>query len=429
MTAEIAVLNGAGVALAADSAVTVSREASKIYLSADKLFQFSLNAPVAAMIYGNATLLGVPWETIIKCYRAKLGQRTFARLEDYQRDFVRFLKSDKKMFPARLQAEDIEISIVGFYAHIRNEFMKNVAEAHAQGQQLTAIQNKRMFTSLVKDELEKSKKWPSLDEMSPKRIQEMRKRYTRTIRKCRADIFEELPISQDTGRRLVDLAMEVLTRRRLLQGGTSSGVVIAGFGDEEHFPRLIRMQVLGIAIDLPLYFVEGHVAVETGREAVVVPLAQKEMVETFMEGIDPKLREMIETSTGRLFTQMSSIIIDELKAKHPKEAVALKRKVSAGLDALLAALYTEWTSFRRKGYTSPVMQMVASLPKDELGAMAESLVNLTRFKRRISNEQETVGGPIDVAVITKGDGFVWTKRKHYFAPELNPRYMARVIGR
>jgi len=58
--------------------------------------------------------------------------------------------------------------------------------------------------------------------------------------------------------------------------------------------------------------------------------------------------------------------------------------------------------------------------------MAESLVNLTKFKRRVSKEQETVGGPIDVAVITKGDGFVWIKRKHYFQPELNPRVLARL---
>lgn len=72
--------------------------------------------------------------------------------------------------------------------------------------------------------------------------------------------------------------------------------------------------------------------------------------------------------------------------------------------------------------------MVASLPKDELGTMAESLVSLTKFKRRISREQETVGGPVDVAVITKGDGFVWMKRKHYFVPGVNPRYIARVTG-
>jgi len=65
------------------------------------------------------------------------------------------------------------------------------------------------------------------------------------------------------------------------------------------------------------------------------------------------------------------------------------------------------------------------LLKDELAAMAEALVNLTKFKRRVSTARETVGGPIDVAVITKGDGFVWVKRKHYFSPDLNPRVIAR----
>ncbi len=64
------------------------------------------------------------------------------------------------------------------------------------------------------------------------------------------------------------------------------------------------------------------------------------------------------------------------------------------------------------------------LPKDELAAMAESLVNLTSFKRRISMDEETVGGPIDVAVISKGDGFIWIKRKHYFDPKLNPGFLA-----
>ena len=39
-------------------------------------------------------------------------------------------------------------------------------------------------------------------------------------------------------------------------------------------------------------------------------------------------------------------------------------------------------------------------------------------------EEETVGGPIDVAVISKGDGFVWIKRKHYFDRELNQHFFA-----
>ena len=36
-----------------------------------------------------------------------------------------------------------------------------------------------------------------------------------------------------------------------------------------------------------------------------------------------------------------------------------------------------------------------------------------------------MGGPVDVAVISKGDGFIWIKRKHYFSPELNIRYFER----
>ncbi len=39
-------------------------------------------------------------------------------------------------------------------------------------------------------------------------------------------------------------------------------------------------------------------------------------------------------------------------------------------------------------------------------------------------EQETVSDPIDVAVISKGDGFVWIKRKHYFERELNQHFFA-----
>ena len=70
------------------------------------------------------------------------------------------------------------------------------------------------------------------------------------------------------------------------------------------------------------------------------------------------------------------------------------------------------------------MTVVHMLPKDELAAMAESLINLTSFKRRVSMEEETVGGPIDVAVISKGDGFIWIKRKHYFDRELNQQFFA-----
>jgi hypothetical protein len=74
------------------------------------------------------------------------------------------------------------------------------------------------------------------------------------------------------------------------------------------------------------------------------------------------------------------------------------------------------------------LNMVLFMAKQELAHLAEALVNITSLKRKFSAGEETVAGPIDVAVISKNDGFVWVKRKHYFPSELNPRYFVRKFG-
>ncbi len=68
------------------------------------------------------------------------------------------------------------------------------------------------------------------------------------------------------------------------------------------------------------------------------------------------------------------------------------------------------------------MDAVSTLSKEDLAEMAESLIYLTYLKRRITFAQESVGGPVDVAIISKGDGFIWIKRKHYFDPKLNSNF-------
>ena len=73
MTCEVAVMNKRGIALAADSAVTLG-DGKKIYQSAEKLFSLSPTIPVAIMTYGSADMMGVPWETIIKIYAKRTRQ-------------------------------------------------------------------------------------------------------------------------------------------------------------------------------------------------------------------------------------------------------------------------------------------------------------------------------------------------------------------
>jgi hypothetical protein len=66
----------------------------------------------------------------------------------------------------------------------------------------------------------------------------------------------------------------------------------------------------------------------------------------------------------------------------------------------------------QESHTDPLTRAVAGLPRHELAGLAEALVSITAFMARMSaDEKEAVGGPIDVALISKGDGFVWIKRK------------------
>src|SRR5687768_6660851 len=101
MTAEIAVMNRQGVALAADSAVTFrGTRGPKIFSSADKIFALSKCEPIGVMIYGQAAVNEVPWETVVKVYREQLGNTSFPTVRDYAQDFLAYLATNTVLFDA-----------------------------------------------------------------------------------------------------------------------------------------------------------------------------------------------------------------------------------------------------------------------------------------------------------------------------------------
>ena len=104
MTAEIAIMNRQGIALAADSAVTIGQE--RVWQHANKLFALSPKNDVGIMIYGGGHFIGHPWETVIKCYRKTIGNKKFGTIEECSNHFVEFLKS-KEISDATQEANSL----------------------------------------------------------------------------------------------------------------------------------------------------------------------------------------------------------------------------------------------------------------------------------------------------------------------------------
>lgn len=83
----------------------------------------------------------------------------------------------------------------------------------------------------------------------------------------------------------------------------------------------------------------------------------------------------------------------------------------------------------RREHAMPLRRVLSVLPVDEMAELAETLINLQALKEKVTKSSETVGGPVDVAIITKTEGLVWVKRKHFFDIGLNSRYLVRQQNR
>ena len=253
----------------------------------------------------------------------------------------------------------------------------------------------------------------------------LRQKYRNLISEAKKDTFESLPLTQHFSRQLTEIAINLFTKFPTgLVTSNHSGIVIAGFGTRETFPSVESFLVEAKIGNYLKHKQERSTNISFPNDAAIIPFAQSEMVVTFMEGVDPDYRSVIEAGVKQIYIAYPEILVDNIDCLNKKEKKELKNRLNEIGQKMFDEQRKELSNYRTEYHINPIMSVVAGLPKDELAAMAEALINLTSFKRRVSMEEETVGGPIDVAVISKGDGFVWIKRKHYFERELNQQFFA-----
>lgn len=425
MTAEVGILNRNGLALAADSAVTIGG-GQKIYASANKIFSLSKYHPIGIMIYGNASLLNMPWETIIKSYRKALNKSHFDYLEDYCKHFLNYLESDNGIINEETQDQYAWGTIHNYLLGIKKSMEDQIDDLIKQHNAVTTKQIKQS----IKDTLDTHYNvWTDSNtrasNYSDEYIAALKARYVQLVIDSIPDIFESLPLTKKQKDQIQEIAVNLFANiPEQLENVGSSGVVIAGYGEKEFLPHLYEYKIDGLTLNKLKYKTHTFSKVGVDTEGSIIPFAQSEMVATFMEGIDPSLDSAIRTLIYRLLHDLPQTILGRIDNIDEDQRKELSRSFQSDARRQISKYVEEIEKVKRENYINPITQVVSVLPKEELAEMAEALVNLTSFKRKISWQPETVGGPIDVAVISKGDGFVWIKRKHYFKPELNPHFFA-----
>ena len=427
MTAEIAILNKSAIALAADSAVTIqsgNRE-EKTYDSADKLFELCYHNAIGVMVYNGLSFAEVPLQTLIKRFRSETGK--FEKVEDAARHFLEYLNSFGAKSPKRVKDDSIKRLVFPILDRIEKRFQSRFQQKVLEHTKQAAPPD---FNALIETTLDEviatfERIWGSRKDAQfvggdgPADVE--------GFNAILAELIEaQLALANDDQRkRLLSIAKLVLQKDLLSDGLT--GIVIAGFGTNELFPTLISFEIDGMVGNRLKYSQTNLVDIDrNGPKARVIPFAQKEMVDRFLYGLDDEIERLITAFCTRTAPDIRKAIVDSLEYDDQADKESFEKSVRAAEEAFVEGLRTKAFHEIRTSSQAAIDGLIEFMPKPELAKMAEALVNLTSIKKRVSRGMDTVGGPIDVAVISQAEGFVWVKRKHYFPADLNPRYLRRV---
>jgi len=401
MTAEVAVMNTRGIAMAADSAITLTG-IGKVYNSGDKLFALSKYYPVGIMFYGNASIMRISWDVIVKNYRDHLGNKSFDKLSEYKSDFINYL-SRFHYFTEQNMIEYLEYSCKDFFSFVSYYFIISLRSELNGKENIELSEINSIFNASLKEISESMKE--KEDQKHIKLDSYFIHSNTETIRNVMGNIFEEYELSKEQEEELIGLLK--LYFQKCDDIDDYSGIVIAGYGEREIFPTICHFKVSGKLGDSLIYFDDEitQLGNQTGNYiSLLAPFAQTEMVQQFLKGIDPNFYETIIEKVKTILNSLLPLISDTNKEK---------------TEAISELLREYLANFSHKFYQGPIYDIISYMEKSELVSMAEAMVNLTALKRHVSDDNETVGGPIDVALITKGDGFIWIKKKTNYDPHLN----------
>ncbi len=416
VTAEVAILTRSCVALAADSALTVGDD--RVYKSANKLFALSKAQPIAAMIFGNADYFSVPWETVIKTFRAQSSTEWSS---------VSAAASDLYAYLLRQQFQDLWDE-----ADFAAAFGESVAEqvlAHLKSGDV-ALDTPEAVTLTIQFARAQRSQAEGIEGLwSVERYVGARPHVREGVD---AYIDEHCSgfgvVASDQFKKAVLIAaMGMLFRAFPSRGMT--GVVVAGFGSDQLFPELVEFHVDGvIGGDLRAWTERVCDINDPDAGAVfVIPFAVSNEVFLFMERIDGRYLPFVAQLMWRMLQDYGAELIDAVVPNVADRPAALNQAAQLIAGKIQAAM-AGFSEVRRDYASQPIVDVLRSLPKEELAAIAEALVELTSLQRRVVGDLETVGGPVDVAVISKGDGLVWIRRKHYFDMAKNYDYVLRQLA-
>lgn len=403
MTAIVGVLNKHAVAMAADSAVTLGG-GRKVHNGANKLFSLSKHHPVAVAVYGSSEFVGTPWEIIIKKFRKELADNSYATLKEYVDGFLDFVKRNNNFCNDKESLDFLKANIALTAKNIFGYCSKD----------------KNQVTDFLQN-VESRIGFPFIDGFDDSTVS-----YINSAADAELNQASDFLFQNSNGfdmNRIRTILIAIFTRKIQMRVPVAivSGLVFTGYGEEEIFPSLYHCEISNVINGVSAIAFHKPSIITKDIPSDICPFAQTDVMTTVLDGVAPQIQGIYMDSLMQTFNTITGQLAGIIA---PSDPVLANKVQSLDIEPFGRMFNTLSRQAQISKYTRPFVNSIAGSEKEDLAEFAESLITLTSLKRKVSPDQETVGGPVDVMVISKGDGIIWMKRKHYFDANKNHHFFS-----
>jgi hypothetical protein len=413
MTSEIAVMNQRAVALAADSAVTLI-DGGTIVVRNDqrKLFNLQNGHPIGVMFFGVADLMGHPWEHLIEHYQKK-KRAQFSKVSDYAASFTGMIDNLEEFFPRARQKDEYRRLLASVFRYIFHlaQFMRESADDDGARQSDAAILA-AAIERVWRDYQTTEDGSPRADlACFPKEFgRKVASEYADQIDEMLAYAFQEFPLGLQTAQQLRDIAIFAVVKDLFLEDVT--GLVFAGFGKDERYPVVVTYLLSAIVGGYAKRAQASIDAIDSDVRSRIRVFADSEVTNAFIRGIDFNLERRLYGGFRMMLHGLVDQILDAVPGLDSGSREGVRQRFQQNfVPQYFSAFRGMITDYQQEAFINPILRVLEIAGRKELADTARELVTLNIFKKRIMAQKETVGGAVDVAVISRDDGFQWSSRQ------------------
>ncbi|GAA0536970.1 hypothetical protein FHS83_003391 [Rhizomicrobium palustre] len=408
MTSEIAAMNQRAIALAADSAVTMV-DGGKIIIRNDqrKLFNLGEGLPVGVMFFGLADLMGHPWDVLIGQYAKSASVKD--RLHEHGEDFFAYLDRLEGFFPPARQREEyrrLYASVLRFVfrlAHYLYEAGVIGPDEVLLGQAIDLVWQRYLAHPDGAPRADLACFPPGFAEV-------VKRDYGTVADEVIAYSFSAFPLDLQAREKLKEIAHLCVVKDLFVEDIT--GLAFAGYGAEDHYPGIVTYNVSAVVGGIVKRARADDIAVSGDLHSAIAIYAESEASYAFLRGIEFGLEREIWQRSEEMALGLVDSVVEGLSGMDPVHREAVRRQFQAeGVPQAMLQWQDTIGAFQQENYIEPMLAVLEIASKPELAETVEDLVALNILKKRITAQSPTVGGAIDVAVISREAGFSWVKRQ------------------